>query len=195
MTNTDARTVKTRQKLLATLAELAPQRGYENLTVRGVAKAAGIGARTFYYHFPSLDHLLAKAVLLMLREADRRAATALIPHQEWVSFYAVVCENQDLLTVYMRLPPAHPARQRVRAVTMKLLKARYDAQYNTQVPLQYALERYINDTEDMVRYFLDHIDSCSVQDAAAMHKDLIADALEHKAIVQRTDWSARQRRR
>lgn len=55
---TDARQVRTRQMLLDALLALIEVRPFEQVTIREIAKEAGVGYATFFRHYPSKDALL-----------------------------------------------------------------------------------------------------------------------------------------
>jgi AcrR family transcriptional regulator len=61
MTGTGLREVKkarTRQFIAETAARLFAERGYENVAVIDVARAAGVAEKTVYNYFPAKEHLL-----------------------------------------------------------------------------------------------------------------------------------------
>jgi AcrR family transcriptional regulator len=53
----------TRRRLLDAARALATTEGYEGVTVRSVAKAAGVSAPTAYQYFTSKDHLLVDVLV------------------------------------------------------------------------------------------------------------------------------------
>jgi len=80
----------TRRRLLDAARELAATEGYEGVTVRTVAKRAGVSAPTAYQYFTSKDHLLVDVLVELVGDttgslaqrpvegatpADRAAAT------------------------------------------------------------------------------------------------------------------------
>ena len=79
----------TRQKLLDAARRVAADEGYDGVTVRKVAKAAGVSAPTAYQYFTSKDHLLVDVLVDLVGDttgsltqrpvqgspADRAAAT------------------------------------------------------------------------------------------------------------------------
>jgi AcrR family transcriptional regulator len=79
----------TRQKLLVAARQVAADEGYDGVTVRKVAKAAGVSAPTAYQYFTSKDHLLVDVLVDLVGDttgsltqrpvqgspADRAAAT------------------------------------------------------------------------------------------------------------------------
>lgn len=81
--------VKTRAALLSTLLQLLTERPFEQVTIREIATAAGIGYATFFRHYPdkaALLHdlaadqiraLLELAVPILFAADSRAASTAL----------------------------------------------------------------------------------------------------------------------
>lgn len=57
-TLTDARQVRTRRSLLDALLMLLETRAFEQVTIREIARQAGIGYATFFRHYPSKEALL-----------------------------------------------------------------------------------------------------------------------------------------
>lgn len=52
-----------RQAILAATAHLFQTRGYEHLTIEGVAAEAGVGKQTIYRWWPTKSHLVAECLL------------------------------------------------------------------------------------------------------------------------------------
>jgi AcrR family transcriptional regulator len=55
------------------MVELAADRGYERITIRGLSKTAGVSSGTFYSHFTNLEHCFAATFQQLLGRALRRA--------------------------------------------------------------------------------------------------------------------------
>jgi AcrR family transcriptional regulator len=82
-----------RMRILSAAAELFPRHGIANVSVEAIAKAAGTGKPTLYYHFVSKDELVAE----YLRESAKRldacwaeidrlgSASALVQLGNWLS--------------------------------------------------------------------------------------------------------------
>ncbi|MFE0812766.1 TetR/AcrR family transcriptional regulator [Streptomyces sp. NPDC058794] len=63
-----ARGREVRQRLLATAAELIPERGWTAVSTRVLADRAGVAPSVVHYHFPSLAALLGEAAIGTLRD-------------------------------------------------------------------------------------------------------------------------------
>lgn len=70
---TDARQVRTRASLLDALLRLVEVRPFDQVTIREIAKEAGIGYATFFRHYPTKDALLhdlaAGEIAALLKQA------------------------------------------------------------------------------------------------------------------------------
>jgi len=72
---------ETRRKLIEAALAMSAERGFSSLSLREIAKAAGIAATGFYRHFRDLDELglalvdeVAVALRALIREARRRTS-------------------------------------------------------------------------------------------------------------------------
>ena len=64
----DARVVRTRESLRAALLELLQQGVFEQISIREIATAAGIGYTTFFRHYPDKESLLEEVAAAEMRE-------------------------------------------------------------------------------------------------------------------------------
>lgn len=74
-TASDARAVRTRESLRAALLELLGVKSLEQITIRDIAAAAGIGYTTFFRHHPTKESLLDD----LAAEQLRRLITLVMP--------------------------------------------------------------------------------------------------------------------
>ncbi len=188
MKKLDSRIVRTRRALADSLVALALERGYENLTIRMVTEHAGVGNRTFYRHFLSLDDLLQQILKTALQELKERALLATTPQDEILAFYCFIKDHPDVLRVYVNLPQDHPARQAIMREAAKIMYGRYTQKTTTSAPLDLSIAQLISVTNHIVAWYLENIDDCSPEQAAAIHKDILTEALEHTALNLRDDW-------
>lgn len=194
MTSLDKRIVRTRRALADSLIALSLERGYENLTIRIVTEHAGIGNRTFYRHFLSLDDLLKQILESAFQELKERALQAKSPKGEILAMFRYIKDHPDVLRIYVDLPWDHPARQFIMSEAAEIMFGRYTPQNTTSVPLNVSVAQLINATNDIVAWYLEHIDEYSPEQAAAVHYDVLTAALEHKALTLRDDWMAGRHR-
>ena len=72
-----ARSIATRQQILAAAATLFREQGYKATTLRDIAKRLGMGAGSLYYHFASKDEILQEVLDLGISAIDRAVGEAL----------------------------------------------------------------------------------------------------------------------
>ena len=188
MKKLDPRVARTRQALADSLITLALERGYQNLTIRMVTEHAGVGNRTFYRHYLSLDELLEQILKTAFHEIKERALKAKTPHGEVKAFYTFISDHQDVLRVYVNLPWDHPARQVILTEAAKIVHERYCWQDAASVPMGLSIDHILLATNSLVAWYLDHIDDYTPEQVAVIHEVLVLDALERQAIVLRDDW-------
>jgi len=103
--------LKTRRALMnAALAQLSPDRGFGSLSLREVAREAGIAPTSFYRHFSDLDELglaLVDEGGLALRQLMRQARKRIVRDGSAIStsvdtFMEYLCNNANLLRLMLR---------------------------------------------------------------------------------------------
>lgn len=65
----DPRVARSREKVLTATVELLAERGYEGVTIEGVADRSGVAKTTIYRHWRGKPELLTDAVALLFRPA------------------------------------------------------------------------------------------------------------------------------
>ena len=188
MKKLDPRIVRTRQALANSLITLAVERGYESLTIKMVTEHAGIGNRTFYRHFLSLDDLLVQILKTAFERLKEWALEAETPHAAVRASYSFIRDHQELLRVFVSLPWEHPARQVIRAEAAKIVHERYRWQETSNVPMGLSIDHILLATINLVTWYLDHIDDYTPEQMAVIHEVLVLNALERQAIDLRDDW-------
>jgi AcrR family transcriptional regulator len=73
---TDEVLASQRARLRTAMVELCAERGYEHVTVRALARLAGVSTRTFYRHFTNVEDCFAATYESLIRGALRRARAA-----------------------------------------------------------------------------------------------------------------------
>lgn len=63
-------------RLCGAMVELAAERGYENVTVRGLSRLAGVSTGTFYNHFDNVEHCFASTYESLMSRILHRAQIA-----------------------------------------------------------------------------------------------------------------------
>ena len=77
MPKLDRRKVRTLKKLTEACIDMMLEIGYDRITVRSLARRAGVGSSTFYRHFTDKDDLLTR----VSQEAMQAFRDALAPAQ------------------------------------------------------------------------------------------------------------------
>lgn len=178
MKKPDRRIVRTRQLLADALITLALERGYESLTIRTVAEFAGVGHRTFYRHYASLDDLLVQTLTNAFQELKKRILQADTHHDgdEVLAMYTFIREHPNVLRVYVNLPWQHPVRQVILSESAQFLYAHYAQRKTSGVPLEVSADHFLVATNNLVAWYLDHIDDYTPEQAADIHDDLVIKA-------------------
>lgn len=58
MTSRQAQAIRTRNKILKTAIDMMSKKGFDNITVQGISKSAGVSVGSFYYYFNSKEDIL-----------------------------------------------------------------------------------------------------------------------------------------
>jgi AcrR family transcriptional regulator len=96
---TDARQVRTRSTLLEALLHLLETRPFDQITIREIAKEAGIGYATFFRHYPSKEallHDLAAGEIAALLEHSLPVLFAVDTRRSCMALFSYVDERRAL---------------------------------------------------------------------------------------------------
>ncbi|MEL7571009.1 MAG: TetR/AcrR family transcriptional regulator, partial [Eubacteriaceae bacterium] len=58
ITSRQAQAIKTKNKILKTAIDMMQKKGFDNITIKGISKNAGVSVGSFYYYFNSKDDIL-----------------------------------------------------------------------------------------------------------------------------------------
>lgn len=72
-----------RERLIAALAEVVVARGYGNVTIGDITKAAAVSRRTFYEHFDSKDACFLAAYDVVIDHVRALVEEAIAPVADW----------------------------------------------------------------------------------------------------------------
>jgi AcrR family transcriptional regulator len=100
MTTTTPRTprkdqLRNRRRLLDAAREAFGEHG-PDLSIEAIARAAGVGATTFYRHFPTKDDLVSQLLDDLAEGAREAAAAAAEIPDDWEAFRAVFTQGSAL---------------------------------------------------------------------------------------------------
>jgi AcrR family transcriptional regulator len=101
---TDARQVRTRQSLHGALLELIEKTAFEQVTIREIARGAGVGYATFFRHYPSREALLHDVAAGLIAELLDRALPTLFAadsRRSCVAVFDYVSERRALWSVLL----------------------------------------------------------------------------------------------
>ena len=96
---TDARQLRSRRQLLDAMLHLLETRPYDQVTIREVARQAGVGYATFFRHYPSKDALLHDLAAGQISELLQRALPILFAddsRQSCLTLFAYVDARRAL---------------------------------------------------------------------------------------------------
>src|SRR5580765_2151565 len=113
---------KRRQELLSIAAELFAARGFANVTVDEIGRAAGVSGPALYHHFAGKEALLGEMLVLIsqqLYDGGRRLAEGQPPDllEQLILFHCkFAVDNRSLITVHFRdlIHASDTDRRRVR---------------------------------------------------------------------------------
>ena len=95
------------------------------------------------------------------------------------------------MRVFVNLPWEHPARELIRTEAAKTVHEHYSWQEAASVPMDLSIDHILLATNNLVAWYLDHIDDYTLEEVAVMHDVLVRDALERRKLyVVREDWRA-----
>lgn len=151
----DPRTERTRETVLAAAAELLADRGFERVTIDGLAERSGVARSTIYRNWPERAQLLAQAFAVMCPhhaevdegslEADLRLiGTTLaqgLAHEDWgralPSLIAAADHDADLREASVAF-----TGERRAALRSVLVRARERGEVRPEADLDQAVRRF-----------------------------------------------------
>jgi AcrR family transcriptional regulator len=86
------------------MIELSAERGYEQVTIRGITRLAGVSTRTFYKHFANTEECFLDTYEALMQSGRRRAYAAQAGIEDWEE--AIRASLRALLEDFAADPPA-----------------------------------------------------------------------------------------
>ncbi|SMX26622.1 Bacterial regulatory proteins, tetR family [Pelagimonas phthalicica] len=105
---TQARTLKTRARLLEAARQAVEEQGYPGLRTEEVVKRAGTAKGTFFAHFPDkealLDHLIGEDIDGILEEMEALPAPKTVPDliESLMPLVTYMAQDRDIFDVIIR---------------------------------------------------------------------------------------------
>lgn len=191
MSKLDRRKARTLRKLRTACIDLALEIGCHRITARGLARRAGISSSTFYRHFPDKDALVMHIIQDMIAGMQAELAKAQSPREEAERKYRYIQRHPRLFRMYLSLRRDDPARQMVKQAFMEIVRKRYRPQLETKVEPDLAMNHVLASSDELLAWYLDHIDAYSSEEIAAIYCQLVVRATAELALEPRQDWLQR----
>ena len=122
MPKLDRRMERTLKKLTEACIDLMLEIGYDRISVRGLARRAGVGFSTFYRYFQDKDDLLTRVSLDAMQTFRDALAPAQSPRDEAVRLFRYARQNPRAILLYASLPPGSRAGQAARQVLADMVR-------------------------------------------------------------------------
>jgi len=173
-TASDARAVRTREALRQALLELLETHPLEQITIRDIAAAAGIGYTTFFRHHPTkealLDDLAAEQighlvnlVLPVMDTKDARAASE--------TLFAYVNEQRSLWSTLLTGGAAGALREEFLRITRGIAASR--ASEGVWPPVEVVTLLVVSGTVELLAWWLRQSKPMTVKDIAEIHSRIV----------------------
>ena len=191
MPKLDRRKERTLRKLTEACIDLMLEIGYDRISVRGLARRAGVGSSTFYRHFQGKDDLVMRIIRDMIEGVRDELSKARSPREEAVIMFRYVRQHQSVFHMYLSLPPDNPARQMVKYALIDIVRKRYRPQIQSNVEPDMAMNHLVASSDELLAWYLDNIDAYSPGEIAEIYCDLVVRATAKLALQPRNDWLQR----
>jgi len=170
----DARAVRTREALRQALLELLETHPLEQITIRDIAAAAGIGYTTFFRHHPTkealLDDLAAEQighlVNLVMPVMDARDASAASE-----ALFTYVNEQRSLWTTLLTGGAAGALREELLRISRGIAASR--SSEGVWPPVEVATLLIVSGTVELLAWWLRQSKPMAVRDIAEIHSRIV----------------------
>ena len=191
MPKLDQRMERTRKKLTEACINMMLEIGYDRISVRGLARRAGVGSSTFYRHFQDKDDLLTRVSLEAMQDVRDAVSPARSPREEAVLLFRYARRNPRIILLYAALPSDSQARKAVRLVLADMVMERYRPRESTNVNPDIAVNHICVAYNELVMWYLNNLDRYSPEDIAEICGDLVVRAAVEVAFEPREEWLQR----
>ena len=191
MPKPDGRKARTLKKLKEACIDLMLEIGYDRMSVRCLARRAGVGSSTFYRHFQDKDDLLTRASLDAVQGIRDAVAPAQSTREEAVLLFRYARQNPKTILLYGSLPPDSRARQATRLVLADMVRERYRPRDSSNVDPDIAINHICVAYTELVMWYLNNLDRYTPEDIAEICGDLVVRAAVDVAFVPREEWLQR----
>ncbi len=135
---TDPRVQRTQDRLRQALADLVLQRGYEPITIRELAAAAGVGYATFFRHYPTKDALLLDLLQHSIQELARLLPPGLNadPVEEGRVIFEHAAQHEQFYRILLHSEGTQALLAQIQAVAVAEVLGRFGGQRAPAIPLE-----------------------------------------------------------
>lgn len=169
----DARAVKTREALRRALLELLELKPLDQITIRDISAAAGVGYTTFFRHHPTKESLLSDVaaeeiqrlveLVLPILEAGTRAAS--------VALCSYVDQHRKLWSTLLTGGAAGALREEFLRISQQV--AAEQSQPDHWLPADVAVIVVISSTIELLAWWLRQKDPLPIEKIAEIHDRLV----------------------
>ena len=191
MTKLDKRKERTLNKLTEACIDLMLEIGYDRISVRSLARRAGVGSSTFYRHYQDKDDLLTRVSLEAMQNFKDALAPAQSPRDEAALLFRYARQNPKIFLLYASLPPGSRAHQATRLVLADMVRERYRPRDSSNVDPDIAINHICVAYYEIVMWYLNNLDRYSPEDIAEICGELVVRAAVEVAFEPREEWLAR----
>lgn len=170
----DARAVRTREALRAAMLELLETKPFEQISIRDIVAAAGIGYTTFFRHHPTKEALLDD----LAAEEIRRLVGLTLPVMDTKSEMAAseaVCayvdERRALWTTLLTGGAGGALREEFLRIASEIAAVR--AQPGDWPPAEVATRLLVGGTIELLAWWLRQTDPLPGTEIAKIHHDIV----------------------
>ncbi len=188
MPKLDRRKERTLKKLTEACIDMMLEIGYDRITVRSLARRAGVGSSTFYRHFTDKDDLLTRVSQEAMQAFRDALAPAQSPREEAALLFAYARRNPKIIYLYASLPPETRAGQVARQALADMVRERYRPRDSSNVDPEIAINHICIAYVQVVMWYLNNLDRYSPEDIAEICGDLVVRAAVDVAFEAREEW-------
>lgn len=170
-TATDARVRRTREALRAAFLELLQARSLEQITIRELAAAAGIGYTTFFRHYPTKEALLDEIAAEEMRhlvDLQLAAFGAGDAHASSLALFSYVAEHRVLWSALLTGGAAATLREEFIRIAREV--AEHRPHTTNWLPADAGVILVASGTIELLVWWLGETRPLSVEDMALVHE-------------------------
>lgn len=170
----DARAVRTREALRMAMLELLETKPLEQISIRDIVAAAGIGYTTFFRHHPTKETLLDEIAAEEIRRLVGLTLPVMDARSEMAASEAVcvyVDERRALWTTLLTGGAAGALREEFLRIASELAAVR--AQPGDWPPAEVATRLLVGGTIELLAWWLRQADPLPGAEIAKIHHDVV----------------------